>query len=71
MKRSGVVPCFTEARAIPLFREVVGGWPTRPCRILFLGGLQCVVIGIFGTNPAKGSLETTQYPISLIQEVCL
>lgn len=51
-----------------LFGEAISGYPTIVCLILFLGGIQLLVIGILGNYLAKTYLETKQRPMYLIKE---
>lgn len=48
--------------------ENVPGYPTLVCLVLFLGGIQLLVIGILGNYLAKTYLETKQRPVYLIKE---
>ncbi len=48
--------------------ELVAGYPTQVCLMLFLGGLQLFVTGILGNYLAKTYLETKRRPICLIRE---
>ena len=50
------------------FGDVVGGWPSMMCVILFLGGMQLFCMGILGQYLAKTYLETKKRPIYIVQE---
>lgn len=71
----GVV-CFSSAILYSIYvifktiiiGEVVQGYPTLVCLILFLGGVQLFTIGILGNYLAKTYLETKRRPMYLIKE---
>ncbi|BED92335.1 MAG: glycosyltransferase family 2 protein [Candidatus Paraimprobicoccus trichonymphae] len=48
--------------------EVVGGYPTLICTIIFLGGIQLFCIGILGQYISKIYLETKSRPIYIVKE---
>lgn len=50
------------------FGEVVAGYPSLMCVILFLGGVQLISIGIIGQYLAKTYTETKKRPIFIIRE---
>lgn len=51
-----------------VFGEVVAGYPSLMCVILFLGGVQLICVGILGQYLAKTYLETKKRPIYIIKE---
>ena len=51
-----------------LFGEVVGGYPSMMCAILFLGGVQLLSIGVLGQYLAKTYLEVKHRPKYIIKE---
>ena len=48
--------------------DPVAGWPSMICVILFLGGVQLLMIGVVGAYLAKVYLETKRRPMYFIKE---
>lgn len=51
-----------------LWGEVVSGYPSLACMILFIGGIQLLCIGILGQYLAKTYLETKSRPIYILKK---
>ena len=51
-----------------MWGDPVAGWPSIVCIIVFLGGLQLLMIGVLGAYLAKIYLETKRRPMYLISE---
>jgi len=60
-----VIICVIIVKTIA-FGDLVGGWPSLACLILFMGGLQLFCTGILGQYLAKTYLETKHRPIYII-----
>lgn len=51
-----------------IYGDLITGWPTLACLILFLSGVQLLCIGILGQYLAKTYLETKKRPIYIVKE---
>ena len=51
-----------------LVGDLVSGWPTLACVILFLGGLQLFVVGILGSYLAFVYREVKRRPGYIVNE---
>lgn len=51
-----------------MWGDPVAGWPSMICIIVFLGGLQLLMIGIVGAYLAKIYLETKRRPMYFVSE---
>ena len=51
-----------------IWGDPVSGFPTLVCLIVFIGGIQLLVMGILGQYLAKSYLETKNRPIYIIKE---
>ena len=51
-----------------IFGDVVSGWPSIVCIILFMGGIQLLTIGIIGQYLSKDYLEAKNRPMYIIKE---
>jgi len=50
------------------FGEVVKGYPSLMCVILFIGGIQLVCLGILGIYFSKMYVEVKKRPIYVVSE---
>lgn len=48
--------------------DPVGGWPSLACLIVFVGGLQCMFLGVIGIYLSKIYLEVKSRPIYIEKE---
>lgn len=71
----GIVLCLVAFIAIIfiivrklLFGDPVAGWPSLVCIIVFISGLQFLVLGVFGQYMAKMYLEIKDRPLYLVAE---
>lgn len=51
-----------------IFGDLVSGWPSTICVILFVGGIQLLALGVIGEYLAKTYLETKQRPVYIVRE---
>ncbi len=51
-----------------IWGDPVPGFPTLACLILFIGGIQLLVIGVLGQYLAKTYIETKHRPIYIVRE---
>ena len=59
--------CWVWFRVL-VWGDPVAGWPSMICIILFLGGVQLLMIGVVGAYLAKVYLETKHRPMYFIEE---
>ncbi len=62
-----IFACFVIIKTL-VWGDPVAGYPSLVCIILFMGGVQLLVIGILGQYLSKTYLETKKRPIYIVKE---